>query len=53
MDLARSLDEDQETHNLQIAILSFLNALINYKAGEVRRLYLMSVHVIILTFRRV
>lgn len=35
MDLARSLDDDTDSAALQVAILSFLNALINYKAGEV------------------
>ena len=34
-DLARTLDDENDTANLQVAILSFLNALINYKAGEV------------------
>ncbi|XP_011403575.1 PREDICTED: disheveled-associated activator of morphogenesis 1-A-like, partial [Amphimedon queenslandica] len=35
MDLARSLDEDDsDSAALQVAVLSFLNALINYKAGE-------------------
>ncbi len=36
VDLARSLDEPQDSANLQIAVLSFSNAIINYKAGEVR-----------------
>ena len=37
MDLARSLDEDDsDSAALQVAVLSFLNALINYKAGEVQ-----------------
>ena len=36
MDLAHSLDaDDSDSAPLQVAILSFLNALINYKAGEV------------------
>ena len=35
VDLARSLDEHQDSANLQIAVLSFVNAIINYKAGEV------------------
>ena len=35
MDLTRSLDEVHESANLQIAIFSFFNALINYKTGEV------------------
>ena len=39
MDLARSLDEDDsDSAALQVAVLSFLNALINYKAGEVHHL---------------
>jgi dishevelled associated activator of morphogenesis len=33
-DLARTLDDEGDTAALQVAILSFLNALINYKAGE-------------------
>lgn len=33
-DLARSLDEPQDSANLQIAVFSFINAIINYKAGE-------------------
>ncbi len=36
IDLMRSLDDRQDAANLQIAILSFINVLINYKAGEVR-----------------
>lgn len=36
VDLTRSLDEPQDSANLQIAVLSFFNALINYKAGQVR-----------------
>jgi len=35
VDLARSLDEHQDAARLQIAVLSFVNAIINYKAGEV------------------
>jgi len=35
VDLARSLDEHQDAASLQIAVLSFVNAIINYKAGEV------------------
>lgn len=35
VDLGRSLDEPQDSANLQIAVLSFFNALINYKAGQV------------------
>ena len=35
MDLARSLEDRQDSANLQIAILSFINVIINYKAGEV------------------
>ena len=35
MDLGRTLDEDEDMSSLQVAIFSFLNALINYKAGEV------------------
>ena len=34
-DLTRSLDEPQDSANLQIAVFSFINAIINYKAGEV------------------
>ena len=37
VDLTRSLDEPQDSANLQIAILSFFNAVINYRAGQVRR----------------
>ena len=37
VDLTRSLDEPQDSANLQIAVLSFFNAIINYKAGQVRR----------------
>lgn len=36
IDLTRSLDDKQDAANLQIAILSFFNVIINYKAGEVR-----------------
>ena len=36
VDLTRSLDEPQDSANLQIAVLSFFNAIINYKAGQVR-----------------
>ena len=36
VDLGRSLDEPQDSANLQIAVLSFFNAVINYKAGQVR-----------------
>ena len=35
VDLTRSLDEPQDSANLQIAVLSFFNAIINYKAGQV------------------
>lgn len=35
VDLTRSLDEKHDAANLQIAILSFINVIINYKAGEV------------------
>ena len=35
VDLTRSLDEPQDSANLQIAVLSFFNAMINYKAGQV------------------
>ncbi|CAI8048375.1 Disheveled-associated activator of morphogenesis 2 [Geodia barretti] len=34
VDLGRSLDEPQDSANLQIAVLSFFNAVINYKAGQ-------------------
>ena len=37
VDLTRSLDEPQDSANLQIAVLSFFNAVINYRAGQVRR----------------
>ena len=36
IDLTRSLEDRQDSANLQIAILSFINVIINYKAGEVR-----------------
>ena len=36
VDLTRSLDEPQDSANLQIAVLSFFNAIINYRAGQVR-----------------
>lgn len=36
VDLTHSLDEPQDSANLQIAVLSFFNAVINYKAGRVR-----------------
>lgn len=47
MDLTRSLEDRQESANLQIAILSFINVIINYKAGEVsrKRIY-TSLHVL-------
>lgn len=35
IDLTRSLEDRQDSANLQIAILSFINVIINYKAGEV------------------
>ena len=35
VDLTRSLDEPQDSANLQIAVLSFYNAIINYKGGQV------------------
>ena len=35
LDLARSLEDRQDSANLQIAVLSFINVIINYKAGEV------------------
>lgn len=35
LDLSRSLEDRQDSANLQIAILSFINVIINYKAGEV------------------
>lgn len=35
VDLTHSLDEPQDSANLQIAVLSFFNAIINYKAGQV------------------
>lgn len=34
LDLAQSLDSEHDSSNLQTAILSFINAIINYKAGE-------------------
>lgn len=34
IDLTRSLEDRQDSANLQIAILSFINVIINYKAGE-------------------
>ena len=59
MDLAHSLDaDDSDSAPLQVAILSFLNALINYKAGEVSVPYniLLVYHYslsLFLSFRRV
>ena len=38
VDLTRSLDEPQDSANLQIAVLSFFNAVINYRAGQVRQI---------------
>ena len=35
LDLSRSLEDRQDSANLQIAVLSFINVIINYKAGEV------------------
>lgn len=35
IDLTRSLEDRQDSASLQIAILSFINVVINYKAGEV------------------
>ena len=57
MDLAHSLDaDDSDSAPLQVAILSFLNALINYKAGEVSIPYnilLVYHYSLFFSFRRV
>ena len=42
LDLARSLEDRQDSANLQIAVLSFINVIINYKAGEVSYRYVLS-----------
>lgn len=34
-DLSFSLDTNQDSAHLQIAVMSFINAIVNYKAGEV------------------